>query len=184
MEINIESSYKENNLGKVIYNYVRLFKPKKLIDFGLLHGYSLVHMGLAIKDNNLDSTIIGYDLFEDYPYNHAIRSELEENLIKYNIDDIVTLKKLSFDDWLLTNEDFDFLHVDISNTALTIEKLYNKFKKRNKIILFEGGSRERDTIPWMLKYNCPKMTDSYVPYTCIDSRFPSISKLELYNEEN
>lgn len=38
----IESSYRENNLGKTIYETILELKPNTVIEFGCLYGYSTV----------------------------------------------------------------------------------------------------------------------------------------------
>ncbi len=121
----IFSSYAVNNIGQSIYDVVRKHKPKKIIDFGLLYGYSTVCLAQAVKDNGFGE-IIGYDLFEEYPYKASDKSIVEYNLKYYNLEQFVTLKKLNFNDWLDQGEEFDLLHLDISNTAETIQTIYKK----------------------------------------------------------
>jgi len=70
------------------------------------------------------------------------------------------------------------MHVDVSNKGGTIERLYDAVKDKideGSIVLFEGGSEERDNVEWMVKYNQKRFRDIEVPYEVIDSRFPSLS---------
>jgi hypothetical protein len=72
------------------------------------------------------------------------------------------------------------LHVDISNTGETIEKLYEGTKdqvENGAVVLFEGGTYERDTVEWMLKYKKSKITDVDVPYRIINGEFPGLSQI-------
>ena len=67
--------------------------------------------------------------------------------IEENVFDIIN--------WI--GDDFiDLIHIDLSNDGEllknVINKCYHKLKKKG-YILFEGGSRERDNIEWMKKYN-------------------------------
>ncbi len=48
----IESSYRDNNLGKTLYDYVLYEKPEVVIDFGVLDGYSTICLAMACKENN------------------------------------------------------------------------------------------------------------------------------------
>lgn len=168
----IYSSYSQNNIGKTIYNTVRKLKPHKIIDFGLLYGYSTVCLAQAVKDNGFGK-IIGYDLFEEYKYKKSIRSIVEYNLQYYQLNKYVTLIKKDFNNWLNENEDFDLLHLDISNTGDTINSIYQKHP--NKKVIFEGGIKERDNVEWMEKYQALPIQSTKVPYKILDPNFPSLS---------
>jgi len=147
----IESSYREMCAGKHLYNAIIETNAKKIIDFGVLNGYSTVCMAQAAKKTG--GKIIAYDLFEDYEFNNSNLEIFRANIQKYNVENIVEIKKMSFYDWILLDEDFDILHVDISNTGETIDKLWNKFSgAKDRRIFFEGGSLDRDRQDWMIKY--------------------------------
>jgi len=49
--------------------------------------------------------------------------------------------------------------------------------KKGAIVLFEGGSKERDQVEWISKYNKRPIGEAKAPYTVIDSSFPSLSML-------
>lgn len=175
----IVSSYTPNNIGKSIYDIIIKYKPKKIIDFGLLYGYSTVCLAQAVKDNGFGE-IIGYDLFEEYPYKASDKSIVENNLKYYNLEKYVTLKKMDFNDWIENyNEDFDLLHLDISNNGDIISKIYNKYP--NSKIIFEGGTEQRDNIEWMIKYDKPKMLSiqSKTNYKIINNNFPGLSGINF-----
>lgn len=174
----IYSSYVDNNIGKSIYDVVITYKPKKIIDFGLLYGYSTICLAQAVKDNGFGE-IIGYDLFEEYPYKASDKSIVEYNLKYYNLEQYVTLKKMNFNDWLNQDEEFDLIHLDISNDGNTISSLYNKYPTSK--IIFEGGTLERDNISWMEKYNRVKIQSiqSTTNYKVINNKFPSLSGINL-----
>jgi predicted O-methyltransferase YrrM len=174
----IYSSYSQNNIGETIYNTVRDLKPKKIIDFGLLYGYSTVCLAQAIRDNGFGK-IIGYDLFENYKYKNSVKSIVEYNLQYYNLNKYVTLVKKDLNKWLEKNEDFDLLHLDVSNTGDIIEKIYLKYPNKN--IIFEGGTLERDNIEWMLKYDAKgiRQIKEKTNYNILNNKFPGISGLNL-----
>lgn len=168
----IVSSYTPNNIGKSIYDAVIKYKPKKIIDFGVLYGYSTVCLAQGVRDNGFGK-IIAYDLFEDYEYKNAIKDVVLNNLKFYNLDQYVTIIKKDFNTWLLEQEDFDLLHLDISNTGETIESIYNNYP--NKTIIFEGGSEERDNCLWMKKYNKKPINSVKHIYDVVNDKFPSLS---------
>ena len=168
----ITSSYTLNNIGETIYNTVIKYKPKKIIDFGILYGYSTICLAQGVRDNGFGE-IIAYDLFEDYKYKKGNKDIVLNNLKFYNLDQYVTIRKKDFNIWLTEKENFDLLHLDISNTGDIINKLYTHYS--NSLILFEGGSEERDNIEWMTKFNKTKINQFKNKYKILDYNFPSIS---------
>lgn len=178
--VEIETSYRENDLGKTLYNLVLKYKPKKIVEFGVLYGYSTVAMAMALDEIG-EGHIYANDLFEDYEFKHSTMPETQVNIDRYGLTKYVTLNKKNFDEWLAHPGEFDLLHVDVSNKGDTIERLYEAVKdqvERGAIVIFEGGSKERDNVEWMVKYNCKKLRDTKVPFEVIDERFPSLSMIK------
>lgn len=175
IEPEIESSYKFNNLGKTIYDYIVYLKPEKVIDFGVLDGYSTICIAQALKENG-KGKVYAYDLFDDYQHKHAQKTKLENNISMYGLRDWVEIEKKNFFDWLKTDEDFNILHLDISNTGDIIDMLWSKFGESDKTILFEGGSEERDRAGWMVVFNKKPINKSKAKFEVINNRFPSISR--------
>ncbi|KKU82063.1 MAG: O-methyltransferase, family 3 [Parcubacteria group bacterium GW2011_GWA1_47_8] len=178
--IEIETSYSENDIGRTLYDLVLKHKPKKIIEFGVLYGYSTVVMAMALDEIG-EGHIYANDLFEDYEFKHSTMSETQANVDRYGLSKYVTLQKKNFEEWLKASEDFDLLHVDVSNKGDTIERLYEAVKdqvQKGSIVLFEGGSEERDNVAWMIKYNCKKIRDAKVPFEVIDEKFPSLSMMK------
>jgi len=176
----IESSYIENDLGKTLYNLVLKHKPKKIIEFGILYGYSTIALAMALDEIGAGH-IYANDLFGDYSFKHGTVEEVQSNINRYGLAKYITLGKKNFDEWLEDPEDFDLLHVDVSNKGDTIERLYEAVKDqvvRGAIVVFEGGSDERDNVEWMVKYNGKKICDANVPFEVIDERFPSLSMIK------
>ena len=87
--------------------------------------------------------------------------------------------RATYYDWLKEDEDFDLLHLDISNTGNTIVNIHNKYP--NSKILFEGGTLERDNIEWMVKYNCRPLnsTKNITNYKVLNNNFPGISSINI-----
>jgi len=179
----IESSYKENDLGKTIYDFIVEKKPKIVLEFGCLYGYSTVAIAMALKHNGFGK-LYTHDLFEDYEFKHSTLEKTKSNIIKYNVADYVEFIKMDFNEWLKNPTEFDVLHLDISNTGDTLLK--TEFFLRNQIqagsqIIFEGGSAERDSIEWMKKYNMVPISNvrNLVNYKILNEALPSLS---LINE--
>ena len=61
----------------------------------------------------------------------------------------------------------DIIHIDIANNGDVYEyaiQNYIKKLKKNGILLLEGGSKERDNIEWMIKYNKQKINSIISKY--------------------
>lgn len=171
----IESSYKYNNLGKTLYEFVVYEKPKIVIDFGVLDGYSTVALAMGCKHNGFGKVKV-YDLFEDYEYNHAQLGRLVRNLKEYGLLDWVEIEKRNFFDWVKDPEHFDLIHIDISNTGDILDIIWDNLRDKGTV-LFEGGSEQRDKVGWVMKYNKKPINQSKAKFQVINSLFPSISKL-------
>ena len=156
----IKSSYQSAAMGKVLYDAIVETNAKKIVDFGILNGYSTVCMALAARETG--GKVYAYDLFEEYEYNGSSKDTVMRNLEKHNVSDIVVLEKRCFNEWLDNQEYFDILHVDVSNTGDTIELLHQSLSSRGEKVdgrvFFEGGSTERDAQDWMIKYKKRKIT--------------------------
>ncbi len=170
----IESSYKEFDLGRTLYDQVLKFKPNTIVEFGCLYGYSTVAMGLALKELGRGK-IVCYDLWDAYPYKHSNLQTTKQNIEKYGVQDFVEFRQADYYEWLKNPEPFDLMHLDISNDGDTIKQTYLALK--GAIILFEGGSQQRDLVDWMKKYNKVPINSvrDVVPYSTINVDFPSLS---------
>ena len=171
----IESTYKKNNLGKILYNTVLTLQPDKIVEFGCLYGYSTISMALALRELG-KGKIKCYDLWEDYQYKHSTIYQTRDNFKKHDLLEYVEFIKMDYYQWLYNPEEFDLIHLDISNTGDTILKTYNSLPKGSTVI-FEGGSKERDNIEWMIKYNATPINSvkNKTNYQIIDNNFPSLS---------
>lgn len=177
--VDIQSSYSENNLGMVLFDLVLTHKPRKIVEFGVFHGYSTIHMARALKLLGRGH-IIACDLWESYQYNHTTMNVAQYNIDEYGLDDYVTLWRASYDEWLEHPTPFDMLHLDISNNGDIIEKTLTRLAPQiggGSVVVFEGGSVERDSVEWMLKYNKRPINplQKEFGFEILDERFPSIS---------
>ena len=73
------SSYKEERFSKVLRTICLMKNPKKIVEFGILDGYSL---DCFIESTEDDCEILAYDLFEEFPYNSAKFDSLEKKYDK------------------------------------------------------------------------------------------------------
>lgn len=174
----IESSYKDNNLGITLYNWVIYLKPKVIIDFGVLNGYSTIALAMACKENGFGKVKV-YDLFEKYEYTRSNLETLIHNLKEYGLIDWVEIEQKNFFDWVKNPEQFDILHLDISNTGDIIKLAYDSLKGKGGKLMFEGGSEARDRVGWMKVHNKKPINDCGVPYEVINPMFPSLSIVDL-----
>jgi len=181
-EPDVKSSYRVHNLGKNIYETVMVRRPDKIIEFGTLEGFSTIVMAQALKEIG-SGHIYAYDLWERYEYTHSDEQTLRDNLKKYDVEDFVTIKQVDFWDWIKDPEQFDLMHLDISNTGDILLALHEAVRdqiKNGSAILFEGGSKQRDEEPWMTKYNKEKMypLKEKINYSVLNDNWPSVSIME------
>jgi predicted O-methyltransferase YrrM len=154
----MKSSYKNNLDYKDIFDTLCFLKnPQKIVEIGILDGYSLK----AMADNVSSSCQIdAYDIFEEFNGNGANKEKLSQTFTEYkNVN-------IQYGDFYkvidnLCDESIDILHIDIANNGEVFEFALTKYItkiKKDGIIILEGGSKERDEIGWMNKYNKPKIT--------------------------
>lgn len=173
---NIQSSYRDNALGKTLYDYVLYLKPDVVIDFGVLDGYSTICLALGCKENGKGRVKV-YDLFDEYEYNHARLSTLVNNIKEYGLLDWVEIEEKNFFDWVKNPEPFSLLHLDISNTGDILDIVWDNLRGKGTV-LFEGGSEQRDNVGWMKIYNKKPINQSKAEFQVVNPLFPSLSILK------
>lgn len=153
----VHSSYKQNQYGFVFRSIIRAYKPMRAVELGVLDGYSTYHIGVGLKEYG--GRLQSYDLFEDYPYRH---SDYEH--IKHFFKDCSNVELIKGDAFEAhknyENRSIDFLHVDLSNTGDIVKRIIEDWDSKivyGGLILIEGGTEERDTIDWMIKYKKPSI---------------------------
>ena len=162
----MRSSYIENNYGEVLKSYILNWRPTTLVELGVLDGYSTIAIAEGIKEMNflyqMNSKLQAYDLFEDYEFKHGNKEEVEKLLTEKELNQLVDVVK--GDAYkvheLYPDNSIQFLHVDISNTGEVLRKIMELWTPKmiqRGLILFEGGSDERDHNEWMTKYNKPSI---------------------------
>ena len=153
----MRSSYKNKDL-----NYSDLIKavtmsnnPKKIVEIGILDGFSLESFANV---SSKDTIISAYDLFDEFNGNHAHKDFILEKFKDYKN---VTIEHGDFYklDKIIDNN-IDIIHIDIANNGDVFEYVMKNYYQKlayNGILLFEGGSEDRDNVEWMKKYNKPSI---------------------------
>lgn len=171
----IESSYRQNDLGRTLYDLVVTLKPKKILEFGVLNAYSTVCMAMALHELGRGK-IQAYDLWGSYKFKHGEKHECMWEVMKRGLGKHIQFIEGDF--WFTDiPRDCDMICLDISNDGNIIKKAVKKLRDGGfkGIIVFEGGSPERDSVEWMKKYKRLPIAQSGVKYKIINHKFPSIS---------
>jgi len=176
------SSYAENDYGQLIQGIVHLYKPKTIIEFGILQGYSLHYL---ITGAGKKARVVAYDLFEDYPYKHANR----EICLKRFGDKIIQYGDFYKKYQDLDDNSIDMFHIDISNTGKTYQFFLDHYWDKlapGGIALLEGGSEERDKIAWMVRFGMqpirPVLQSNGLDYFTF-TPWPSLTLIGKPNED-
>jgi len=161
---NINSSYKKNNFGILFYSLVYCLKPKVCVEIGVLEGYSASFIGLALRDTG-GGKLYAYDLWEKYPFKHAKLEDTQKNIDHLSLGKYIELRTKEAEEVCIEweNNSIDFIHIDISNDGSIFDKMLKMFHLKLKlggIIIFEGGSKERDGVEWMVKFKKPKISEA------------------------
>lgn len=166
----IRSSYKKNNIGRTFEVMTLGYKPRLIVECGILDGYSLYHFAKATKLNSeseyFKGHVIAYDLFDEYEYNHGSAIDVHNMLKHEGVSEyVLILQGNAYEVHKHYNDgEVDLLHIDISNdgnTYLDMMELWSRKISPFGKIVFEGGSEERDNIAWMKKYNKTPIRSSF-----------------------
>ena len=171
----INSSYKLNNFQQHFKEICKKYNPKSILEIGILDGYSLKAFSSSAKRT---TKITAIDLFDKYEFKNSNFDEITK-LFQKNKN--VSIKHGDFYEYFKLGEKFDIIHIDISNDANVYKfSIQNYFPLTNKLMILEGGSKERDKVDWMVKYNKPKINNYLQSIkNCYDfdiiEKFPSIT---------
>ena len=151
----LTSSYRAHGYGSIFYALARVLRPLVAVEIGILQGFSLLSVAAALRDN-ARGHITGCDLFEAYPYRHADRNQVLQQVAALELQPWVTIEAGDahqvHDRW----DAVDYLHVDISNTGDTYRRVFADWSRRvRQVIVLEGGSAERDRVDWMQRFEKP-----------------------------
>ena len=176
----IRSSYKNKiDFSNIFETILFLKNPTKIIEFGILDGYSL---NCFLNNSSKICQIEAYDIFDNFNGNHSNYDKIIEKFNKYNNIKIQKGDYYKLVDNFKDNS-IDIIHIDIANNGDTYEfaiTQYMKKLKKDGIMILEGGSVERDNVEWMVKYNKPKIRPIIDKYSkkydiYILDKFPSMT---------
>lgn len=172
----VASPYTVNNLGEVLYRTVLALRPRVVIEFGVLNGYSTIAMAQALRDLGAGH-LWSYDLWDDFPYNHGNRDQVQHALDAAGLDRFVSLGQMDFWEWRRQPSAFDLLCLDIANDGRVVRaaaELLNHDGARASTVVFEGGSAERDLAWWMVKFTREPIAPlrDELGFRALDERFP------------
>lgn len=184
IEFTGRSSYNPEKFSKVFKALCFATNPKRIIEFGVLDGYSL---DCFLDSTSDDCFIEAYDLFEDFPYNAADFGKISERYSGISKDRLRISKGNIFDSLdLIGKGEVNIIHIDVANDGevyeFCIENLLPLLSK-DGILILEGGSEERDNCEWMIKYNKPKIREILHKYgkslnIKVFSEFPSMTLIK------
>jgi predicted O-methyltransferase YrrM len=172
------SSYREERFSKVLRTICILKNPKKIVEFGILDGYSL---DCFLEATGEECEILAYDLFEEFPYNSAKFDSMEK---KYNKTRASIGRENLFNAHnIFEDGSIDIMHIDIANDGDVYDYCINNLMPKisdSGVMILEGGSKERDDIEWMIKYNKPKIREVLYRYESeyiinVFNEFPSLT---------
>ncbi len=154
----MNSSYNQSiNFGDLLSNISFIKSPQVIVEIGILEGFSLDKF---VKNTPSSTKINAYDIFTRFNGNHANELNIRKKFMDYSN---VTINDGDFYEVYKLYEDssIDLIHIDIANNGDVYKFVFDNYMKKlsdNGILLLEGGSKERDNIEWMNKYNKPKIS--------------------------
>ena len=157
----MHSSYAQHNYADVFMAIVSASQPIACVELGVLEGYSTIAIASGLKKNFEKGGGLGHlhshDLFESYEFRNSPKERTQKNIDDAGLGEFVTLYQANAfqvcDDY--QDGSVHLLHIDISNTGDIVRTMMERWDKKmvqGGIILFEGGTEERDNVEWMLKY--------------------------------
>lgn len=154
------SSYRIHGYGRLFYALTRHLRPETCVEIGILQGYSLFAVAAALRDNGR-GRVHGFDLFEDYPYHHEAQSFVSKRLDAWKFSEWACMIRADAHDVDARFDAVDCLHVDISNDGDVYRRMFERWADKVRMMMvFEGGSAERDRVDWMIRYRKPPIVSA------------------------
>ncbi len=171
----MRSSYRNNQYGALFEALILIHRPKIVVECGILDGYSLLHMAVAASVS--DTKIYAFDLFEDYQFKHGKKEEVEDIIATIPSANVEVVKEDALKAYArFEDESVGFLHVDISNDGDMLRKALDVWHPKiakDGILVFEGGSEERDKVEWMVNHR--KKPISYFKSACLTDNYEFVT---------
>lgn len=172
----MRSSYISNGYGSLITGLVKAYSPARIVEFGILDGYSLEHLLLGAPK----AEVVAYDLFDSYEFSRPDREQIMERFPGIAKHGDFFLEYQSMKD-----QSIDIMHIDISNTGEVYKFAFDNYLSKMRsggLVILEGGSKERDNCSWMRKYSKSKIEPvlrvSGLNYFTF-SPFPSLTVIQV-----
>ena len=146
-DINFVNMHRYQAIERVVYQKVKEWKPKIIVELGHGSGALTSAMGLALKEINNGGKIHSYDIngTTNYTLGSMSQSALR-NIKERKLTDIVEfIEEDVLDTWVKNPVSFDLLVIDINNTwnilynILVGNDFINNEIKNGSKILIEGG---------------------------------------------
>lgn len=174
----MSSSYAHAAYNDIFKMMIWLQPPTTLVEIGILNGYSLRSFAESCPPT---TQIHAYDIFEKFN-GHSASRDIVDKFTEYPN---VHIAEGNFYELYKTYKDksIDILHIDIANDGAVYEFALEHYMPKltsGGLLILEGGSQERDAVPWMQKYNKVPIYDTLKKYTTTYNihtinAFPSIT---------
>ena len=168
MSLEGSSSYANKSLSydDVFKMVTWMIKPTRIVEFGILHGYSLKCFA---QTTDTSTKITAYDIFEKFNGNSAKR-DINAAFAPYPN---VSIQEGDFYKIVDSLEDasIDILHIDIANDGDVYKFAIDNYMAKlavGGVMILEGGSEERDHVEWMIKYSKKPIRDTL---KALDSKY-------------
>ena len=128
----MRSSYKNNDItySDLISLITQIVRPKKILEVGILDGYSLESF---IKSSKSDTHIHAFDIFDDFNGNHSDIKTMTARFEQYpNV-------KIAYGNFFNIHNNitkYDIIHIDIANTGEIFQYTMDHYfsKLTNKLV--------------------------------------------------
>ena len=157
------SYYNKVDYSDILKTITFMQNPNQIIEFGILDGLSLK----AFADNSdKNCKINAFDIFNEFNGNSANKEKLDKYFSNYE-NVFINYGDYHKEYKNIEDNSIDIIHIDIANNGDVIEFAFENYINKlseNGIFIFEGGSKERDEVEWMNKYNKKKINPIFEKY--------------------
>ena len=145
--VNFVNMHRYQAIERVVYQKVKKWKPKTIVELGHGSGALTSAMGLALKEIDNGGKIYSYDIngTTDYTLGPMSQSALKNIEERELTDTVEFVEGDVFNTWVKNPFSFDLLVIDINNTWNILYSILvgndfinNKIKNGSKILI-EGG---------------------------------------------
>jgi predicted O-methyltransferase YrrM len=156
--------------GLILFELVQLHRPRVIVELGTGRGFTSTVFALATAAAGTEGRVISIDTGTDCPtggrQSGGYSAEyVQDHLRKYGVAEMVELRNEDYHAWLQhlhddpvddgPTEAFDMLYVDVDNDGSRLREIHRavspRLQRPGTIMLFEGGSEERDAVEWMIR---------------------------------